>query len=240
MKAIILQHEKSTPPGTTIDWLKKKGISAKIVKLFESEKLPDLSAFEILIICGGSMNVDQDSQYSWMAEEKKLIHDSINANKCVIGLCLGAQMIATALGAQVQRHSTTEVGWHEVGFKENSSFKLGPSLKVFQWHSYTFALPKGALLIATNQACLNQGFSFNDNVLAFQFHPESSEEWIIECANDPELPSGEYCQSKEEILEMKALQVPLQVWYFKTLDHLLINWLSSNLDPNTLVDLEEE
>lgn len=240
MKAVILQHEKSTPPGTTMTWLKKKGLSSRVFKLHESPSLPKLKDFEVLIICGGSMNVDQENQFSWMNAEKELIRSAIQENKMVVGLCLGAQLIANVLGAEVKRHSVTEVGWQEVQFKTIKSFNLGAPLKVFQWHSYTFAIPKGAIHLAFNGACENQAYSFQDNVLAFQFHPESDPDWIIECANDPELPHGQFCQSKEDILKNAEHQILLQNWYFKALDHLLINWMSSTQDPSTIVDLDED
>jgi GMP synthase (glutamine-hydrolysing) len=226
MKAIIIQHEDSTPPGSTLEWLELNKIDYSIRKVWLNDPLPDLEAFQILIICGGSMNVDQEDSYNWLRPEKALIKKSIDNSKMVVGLCLGSQLIAEVLGATVKRHHQTELGWHKINFFGDSPFSFQSSVDAYQWHSYTFEIPHGAVAFGTNSICTNQAFTYKKNVIAYQFHPETTEAWVIECANSEPLPVGTFCQSKSEMLESIHLQKNLQKWYFQSLDQLKANWQS--------------
>ncbi|MFZ4405435.1 MAG: type 1 glutamine amidotransferase, partial [Pseudobdellovibrionaceae bacterium] len=183
---------------------------------------PSIDSFDMLFICGGSMNVDQTHVHPWLIAEKEFIKSAIKNNKKMVGLCLGAQLIADVLGAKVNRHIHSEVGWHKVNLipftPVLSKFE---SLMVFQYHSYTFALPEGAQLIAGNSACSNQGFVLGKNILAFQFHPEASIDWIQSCAEDKDLPQGPYCQTAKEMIRDSIYQPPMQDWYFAGLDYLI-------------------
>lgn len=227
MKAVIIQHESSTPPGTTLKWLTQKNIPFEVFKLYEQPTLPALEDFDLCFICGGSMNVDQEQVFSWLKTEKNLLKSAIQQGKFLVGLCLGGQLLAEALGASVKRHTNTEVGWQKVRFLQNNFIQSPAEISVFQWHSYTFDTPEWAQRLASNEACQDQAFSYGKNVLGFQFHPESSKEWILECANDPELPLGPYCQNRDEIIRNMELQTTLENWYFSTLDQQLKNWQTS-------------
>lgn len=222
MKVAIIQHEDSTPPGTTLDWLELHDISFKTHKLFEKDQFPQINDFDFLIICGGSMNVDQTEKFPWLVEEKKLILEAIQAQKKILGLCLGAQLLAESLGAQVNRHSVTELGWFPIHFVPDSPVSFSKTnLDVFQYHSYTFEIPLGAQLLATSTACHNQAFLYKNQILGFQFHPETNLEWAKECAEDPDLPTGPYCQKSEELINQFEKQSELQKWYFNCLDYML-------------------
>jgi GMP synthase-like glutamine amidotransferase len=106
------------------------------------------------------------------------------------------------------------VGWQEVQFTD------GQRLKVFQWHGYSFSLPPGTELLASNDACQYQAFSRGSQVLACQFHPETTREWAIECSESPKLPTSGYVQTREEIQRDLKFQPGLQAWYFSQLDRL--------------------
>jgi GMP synthase-like glutamine amidotransferase len=217
MKALIIQHEKDTPPGSTLDWLKLKKIPFEIV--FPSEGLPPVlqDNFDFLIICGGSMNVDEEDLHPWLREEKKLISDFIKANKKIVGLCLGGQLLAEALGGKVQKCPFMEIGWQLVQMENNQS------LIVFQWHSYHFTLPPQARLLAFNRVCDCQGFIHHgENILGLQFHPETTLEWALECASDPKLPEkSPFIQSSDEI-KRDVIHLPkMQEWYFSQLNSLI-------------------
>ncbi|MBC7420322.1 MAG: type 1 glutamine amidotransferase [Bdellovibrio sp.] len=217
---IILQHEVDVTPGSSTQWLKSRGMSYKICKLYKNDPLPELTDFNNLIICGGSMNVDQEEKHSWMKKEKKLIFAAIAEGKMVLGLCLGSQLIAEALGAQVSRMNYSEVGWQKMQITPNEFAGTGAlTLPVFQWHSYGFSQVPGAKNFAGNQAWPHQAYTFNKNVVAFQFHPETTMAWAIECAEDKSLPKGEFCQTASQIKEQLAFQEPMQEWFFKILDH---------------------
>lgn len=225
MRTIILQNSKDTPPGNTTNWLEKHGFPYKIIELFSLKKLilPSLEDFDFLVVCGGAMNVDQEDKYPWLTPEKKLIKEAIIAKKHVLGLCLGGQLIAEALGARVGKHAQWETGWQDVNISPvpNSVLLKEQTLKSFQFHGYSFDTPKGAQRFASSTACAHQGYIFEDLVVGFQFHPETTVEWATECANEPDLPQGPYCQTKNQMIEDSKFQPMLQNWYFD----FLTNWL---------------
>lgn len=226
MRTLILQNSKDTPPGSTLEWLKKNNFPTQLIQLFNltSFELPLPDSFELLVICGGAMNVDEEHKFPWLKPEKNLIKAAIDANKHVLGLCLGGQLIAEGLGARVGKHPVWECGWQNVKISAlpNSVLFKEQILKSFQFHGYSFDTPPGAISFATNQACQHQGYVYKDKVVGFQFHPETTKEWATECANEPELPIGEFCQTKEQILSDLECQPKLQEWYFNFLNQWLL------------------
>ena len=215
---VILQHEIETPPGSVTEWLTANKMDYKICKMFNGDPLPQLLDFSNLVICGGSMNVDEELKFPWMTTEKKLIKEAIAARKKVLGLCLGSQLIAEVLGASVGPMKQTESGWQRVRILPNEiAGTQSKKISVFQWHSYCFGAVPGAKEFATNETWKHQAYTYQDNVMAFQFHPETTAEWAIKCAKDKHLPKGPYCQTAEQMLENLYLQKPLQQWFFSTL-----------------------
>lgn len=233
MKALILQHSPDTPAGTSIDWLNLKEIPYQLLRLDLGDQFPDALDFQILIICGGAMNVDQEATYPWLRQEKSFIRACIDSGIKVVGLCLGAQLCAEALGAKVQKHPHWEVGWHKISLipTKNLEIPSAPgSIVAFQYHGYSFSMPEGAEHFASNDICHNQAFTWNDQVLAFQFHPETTLEWSKECAMEDNLPTTGFSQTSEQILEDGAkYQARLQEWYFGILNNFLISgWQSKS------------
>ncbi len=225
MKAIILQHENGTTAGSTTTWLDQKNIHYQIIRTDQDNLNLKNIDFNILVVCGGSMNVDQEDQFSWLIEEKKIISTAIKQSKLVIGLCLGAQLIAEVLGGKVGPLGNTEFGWQDVQLVNHPIWnRTASTFKVFQWHSYCFSNIPHSMIIATSPQCAEQAFIFKNNVLGFQFHPESSREWIQDCAEERILPVGLFCQTKDEVLENINRQTDLQEAYFKILDHFFANW----------------
>lgn len=220
MKAAILQHEKSVTAGSTIDWLQSRQIDFQIFPLFENTTLPHSAEFDFLVICGGTMNVDQENIHPWLIHEKKMIKDWIHEKKPIVGLCLGSQLIAEVLGAAVGKHHLMEIGWLPVQITDEKP------LTVFQWHEYASALPPHCKLLATNKNCQNQAFTMDHFLLAFQFHPETTVDWALKCAADPDLPeSTDTIQSSEQITKGIVNQPHLQDWYFAQLDLLIKNYV---------------
>lgn len=171
----------------------------------EIEALPLIEDVDLLIIMGGTMSVNDEANFPWLKVEKRWIRRYLARSKPAIGLCLGAQLIASALGALVQKNPQQELGWSLVypcAFVPEKCFKLQSEIKVMQWHSETFAIPKGAIRLAGNSVCPNQLYQIGDNVLGFQFHPEITPkvlEMFIEHEQQDRVFKGDYVQPLEYV-----------------------------------------
>lgn len=152
------------------------------------------------------MSVGDESDHPWLAAEKALIRASIDAGRTLVGVCLGAQLIAEVLGARVYPNREKEIGWMpieptESGLASEPFGTLPPSLMVYHWHGDTFDLPSGALHLARSQVCEHQAFLWGGRVLGLQFHLESTPESVaaICAACAEELKEGPHIQSAERM-----------------------------------------
>lgn len=212
MKALILQHEEKTPPGSILQWLKERGIPYKVH--FTQNGFAALASFDFLIICGGTMDVDQEMIFPWLVEEKLFIHKTIIDKKKILGICLGAQLLAEQLGGKVYKASQWETGWQKINLLDERK-----EMNVFQWHGYQFSVPTPAIIFAESEACPQQAFTFKDHIMACQFHPEATIDWIKQCAEKSDLPAqSPFTQNKEEILNSLAQQETMRSWFFHKLD----------------------
>jgi GMP synthase (glutamine-hydrolysing) len=185
----------------------QKGHELTSTKLYNFEDLPSVKKIDWLIVMGGPMGINDEQIYPWLALEKKFIKETIVSGKKVLGICLGAQLIAHTLGAKVYKNEYREIGWFDITrspeIETSILAKDIPSkAKVFHWHGDTFNIPNGAIAVAKSQACANQGFILNDRVFAFQFHLETtlqSAKALIDNCSD-ELDGSKYVQSEKEIL----------------------------------------
>jgi GMP synthase-like glutamine amidotransferase len=206
MNIHVLQHVEFEDIGTIREWIEKKPHTLSYTRLFDHDAMPALSTVDALVIMGGPMSANDANEYVWLADELGFIKEAIDAGKKVLGICLGAQLIAKTLGANVYKSSQKEIGWFPVTF-EAGHHELFPALSpkneltVFQWHGETFDLPEGSKLLFSSAACKNQAFVFGTNVVSLQFHIEMSEEAVARivrnCRN--ELVAGTYIQSETEI-----------------------------------------
>lgn len=213
MKTLIIQHEPETPAGSTLQWLQQKNIPFTIVDA-KTGSFPDPVSFNNLIICGGSMNVDEENFHPWLKKEKDFLKKCLNQNKNILGLCLGSQLMAEVLGATVQSMKTWEIGWYPVRLEQENQ---SPSF--FHWHGYHSSLPAGAQLLAHSDVCAVQGFQWKSNVTGFQFHPEADEAWIDLALNGYQVPSQGSVQTSLEIREnTKKYLRDAEAWYFRQLD----------------------
>lgn len=210
----FFQHVAFEDPAYIETWCKENRHQTSFTKWFESGSLPPIADIDWLVIMGGPMGVYDNEQYPWLDAEKNFIQQCINEGKIVIGICLGAQLIAAALGASVYPNNQKEIGWFPLELTEDGKqsywFKgLPETFTVLHWHGDTFDLPAGARLLAQTSVCRNQAFSYQHNVLGLQFHFESTEkslqQMIGHCGH--ELVKGNFIQTKEEI-EAGAKYIP--------------------------------
>jgi GMP synthase-like glutamine amidotransferase len=207
MKVHWLQHLPFEGLGSMGAYFRQKNILSTSTHFYLNQQLPDIDSFDWLIIMGGFMGANDDGEYSWLTAEKAFIKKAIDCGKVVIGVCLGAQLIAASLGAKVYKNKYKEIGWFDLTpAKESQSTILADcfaeKLEVFHWHGDTFDLPKDATHLASSDACKNQGFIIDNRVVGFQFHLETTQatakDLVEHCRN--ELDGSKYVQSESEIL----------------------------------------
>ena len=201
-----IQHVPYEGIGYIEEWIKENDCQLSVTKMYEEHLFPDLEAFDLLVVMGGPMGAYDEDIYPWLSGEKEFIRQAIDADKAVLGICLGSQLIADILGAEVYLAKEKEIGWWPVTFTDPVAQELFGSKElspvVFQWHGDTFDLPKNTKLLASSDVCPNQAFLYKENVLALQFHFEATEDScddIIDNGYD-EQTKGEYIQSKADIL----------------------------------------
>lgn len=161
--------------GRLQGFFEREGFSCKIVSAL-SGKIPSTSDYDFIVILGGPMNVYEEQAYPFLVDEGILLRDALKHEIPVLGICLGAQLLAKALGARVEKNKVKEIGHYSLELsragRQNAFFRGVPSVfTAFQWHGDTFQIPQGASLLASSSTCLNQAFSFND-ALGLQFHVE--------------------------------------------------------------------
>jgi len=205
MRAHYLQHVPFEGLGSIEPWLKAAGFEITNTRFFESAELPDLRKTDLLVVMGGPMSVNDEEGFPWLISEKQFIREAINSGKAVLGICLGAQLIASAMGVRVYRNNVKEIGWFPIyGTLSNdaSFFSFPQSMNVFHWHGDTFDLPPGATRLAKSDGCENQAFQLGPSVIGLQFHlettPNAAQEIVSNCRD--ELVPSKYVQTEEEIL----------------------------------------
>jgi GMP synthase-like glutamine amidotransferase len=206
MRAHYLQHASFEGLGSIGPWLESAGYEITVTKFYESTSLPNPDQIDLLIIMGGPMSVNDEEHFPWLRSEKQFIRDTIESGKAVLGICLGAQLIASALGESVYPNRRKEIGWFPVEgipHQQKSAFLFPPSVEVFHWHGDTFDLPDGAVHLARSEACENQAFQFDKAVIGLQFHlettPESAHAIVTNCREEL-LPSA-FVQPETVILD---------------------------------------
>jgi GMP synthase (glutamine-hydrolysing) len=187
------------------EWVKEKGYPLSRTRLYMGEGFPPPEEFDLLVVMGGPMNVYEEGKYPWLKKEKAFLAEAIRKKKFVLGICLGAQLLADVLGGKVSRNREAEIGWFPVKLtKEGEAspfFKGMPKeMMVFHWHGDRFGIPPGAERVAESEACDNQAFVHCGRAIGLQFHFEISAgyigAWLREAG---ELPGGKYVQSPEEM-----------------------------------------
>ena len=209
MKAHVLQHAPFEDIGSMAGWLSRNRAQTRYTRFFQQDAaLPEASEVDLLIIMGGPMSVNDEEALPWLRAEKQFIAEVIRLGRPVLGICLGAQLIATALGARVHPGAHREIGWFDVAGVPAPAdcFSFPARLPVFHWHGETFELPAGAQLLARSAACAHQAFQCGERVIGLQCHPEVTEpdvRGMLEGCSD-ELDGSPWVQSAEEMCAAPA------------------------------------
>ncbi len=206
MRAHILQHVPFEGSGSITPWLKTAKYQITTTKFYQSTSLPDPRDIDLLIVMGGPMSVNDEDKFPWLRLEKQFIRQTIKSDKAVLGICLGAQLIASSLGESVYPNRRKEIGWFSVqgvAHKNPAIFCFPPIVEAFHWHGETFDLPDTAVLLARSEACENQAFQVGERVIGLQFHleatPESAQAIVTNCRQEI-LPS-KFVQPEALILD---------------------------------------
>jgi GMP synthase-like glutamine amidotransferase len=208
MNIHYFQHVPFEGLGSIENWAKKPDHKLTATRFYEDHKLPFIDICDMLIVMGGPMSVYDEDKYDWITEEKKFIEKAIIRGKKVVGICLGAQLIADVLGSRVYKNKEKEIGWMPVqltpeGKKTPLFSDFTDGQHVFHWHGDTFDLPNGSIQLARTEACEQQAFLYDGHVLGLQFHLESTEESvaaIMENCQDELEQGGKYIQKKEQLV----------------------------------------
>ncbi|MGK7344278.1 MAG: type 1 glutamine amidotransferase [Candidatus Nitrospinota bacterium M3_3B_026] len=229
MRALVLQHVPFEDAADIGAWLAAMRARIKTVRLYEGAPLPGPDQFDLLVVMGGPMSVNDEKIYPWLADEKRLIEKSLRAGKKILGVCLGAQLLASALGARVYKNREKEIGWFPVELAPQAAgsalFAGVPErFMAFHWHGETFDIPSGAAWLARSAACERQAFEYGGAALGLQFHLESTrgsvEKLVKNLSSD--ITPGKYVQDARTMLEARENFESAA----KTLDVILSNLVS--------------
>jgi len=202
MQVQVLQHVPFEGLGSIEAWLSERGAAVHTTRFYQPPVLlPDPRSIDLVIVMGGPMSVNDEREYPWLRQEKAFVKEAADRGTAVLGVCLGAQMIASALGARVFANTHKEIGWFPVQAVSTDAdvFRFLPQTTVFHWHGETFDLPPEAVHLASSAGCRNQAFQIGRRVIGLQFHlettPETAHQLIRHCRD--ELVAGEYIQSEQ-------------------------------------------
>lgn len=221
------QHVPFEGLGYMEEWFVSKDFRISSTRFYNNESPPDIKTVDWLVILGGPMGVYDYDICPWLYEEKRCIEEALRLDKIIIGVCLGAQLIAEVLGAQIKKNRYPEIGWFPINISRGvrkfpTISHLPEKLTVFHWHSDTFDLPGSAVCFASSEACENQAFIYKDRVIGLQFHMESKKENVRllseNCKED--IVPGKYVQSVEEILALDEYYGAINGELAKILDGL--------------------
>lgn len=210
MKVHAFQHVPFEGLGEIAPWLRDNGHRVTHTEFFHYDALPDPDDVDWLIVMGGPMNVYEYRSHPWLRVEKRFIEQILAQDKCVLGICLGAQLIADVLGAKVYQNQEKEIGRFPITWRPAAEPFVGstePSRDAFHWHGDTFDLPAGATLLAESAGCRHQAFNHGPRVVGLQFHLEMNDSGVIDlvqnCRHD--LTTGRFVRSEAEILSPPGL-----------------------------------
>jgi GMP synthase-like glutamine amidotransferase len=213
MRAHCLQHVPFEPPASIGSWLADAGWQLTTTRFYAGDPLPAVSDIDLLVVMGGPMSANDDERLPWIRGERRFVREAIDAGRAVLGVCLGAQLVARAMGARVYPNAEREIGWLPIeGVSESADAPAwaaaGLQTAVFHWHGETFDLPPGAVHMARSAGCENQAFRIGERVMGLQFHLEVTPAavQVMVAHGRAELTPSRYTQSEASILAVDPSQ----------------------------------
>ncbi len=203
MHAHYLQHVPFEGLGSIEPWLLAHDYTITHTPLFASQEFPSPASIDLLVVLGGPMSVNDEIDHPWLIAEKRFIHECMATGKPMLGICLGAQLIANVSGAKVYPNTEKEIGWFPItpATTDPACFQFPAALTAFHWHGETFDLPEQATLLASSAACKHQAFQMGSNIIGLQFHlettPEAARKLATNCRH--EITSAPFVQTEQQI-----------------------------------------
>jgi len=208
-RVLVFQHVPFEGLGLMEDLLRERDADVIWQPWFAQPDamLPDPEAVDLLIVMGGPMSIHDETAFPWLKREKAWLRRALDADLPMLGICLGGQLIADALGAEVKANPIKEIGWFPVEWTPagQALFATGVSAAtVLHWHGETFSLPEGAQSLASSVVCEQQGYRYGDRVVGLQFHLEMRPEDVAELIENSreELVDGDWIQSEDELMSI--------------------------------------
>lgn len=206
----VLQHVPFEDLGSIRDWLDDRRASVEYTRLFAGDRFPSVADVDLLIALGGPMSVNDEAEIPWLAPEKAFIRQFIETGRPMLGVCLGAQLAANALGARVSRLPEKEIGWFPVRavHPARPAIRFPDTFNAFHWHGEMFDLPEGAVRLAESDVCANQAFQLHDTVVGLQFHLEATPAGVAALVENcrQELIEGPHVQTEEQMRQAPLSQ----------------------------------
>ena len=226
MRVHVIEHVPYETAANIGVWARQRGHEVAVTKLYAGETLPESPEFDWLVIMGGPMGTYEKGLYPWLDEEVRFIRRTVDAGKVIVGVCLGAQLLAEALGARVGPHREREIGWFPVRLtdagKASGVFSALPEqFEAFHWHGDTFDLPDDATHTASSEATPNQAFEFGGRAFGLQFHLDYSAESIqLMLDSSDVLAPGPFVQSPDAMLPAPEKIAATERMLFALLDRI--------------------
>lgn len=231
MRLRVIKHTTSEGPGAVASWARERGYTLDTTELEQGQALPSPADFDALVLMGGPMSVNNEDAFAWLRPEKALVRETLAKGKKVLGICLGAQMIASALGAKIAPNAFKEIGWFPLeataAGQGHPFFKRLPRvLPVFHWHGETFGIPKGAVHLARTPVCEHQAFALRNQALGLQCHMEVDADSLrdmVEGGREELTPGVPFIQNQAVLLGQPELLGPLGIVCRAVLD----DWITA-------------
>lgn len=212
MKFLAILHAPHEGLGLIKEWIALGNDEITEKYAWEIQPVESLEPYDGIILMGGPMSVNDEDQYPWLKTEKQLISKAIEEERKILGICLGAQLLANCLGARVFKNPEPEIGWFPVKkkFFMHSWFPIFDDNEkefVFHWHGETFDLPDGSIPLFETDGCKNQAFAVEDRILGLQFHPEITEAMISDFIkhNHHDIRPARYIQAEARMISNHKL-----------------------------------